>query len=417
MGLYTAEPMKTIRTEYQVAAITAVSAFFTLAGYEFIRSPSTVLFKAAYGAENLPLVMAAMPFVVFLGVALYGHILTLMGPRKTLMVTSLGSSLLIFACYVLVKMGIKEMTIALFLVKEFYIVLLIEQYWSFINSNQTPETAKKVNGPITGIAGLGAAVGGGMVNLYAESLGTHTMILMAALLIIPAAFVSNFAYRRFGEPSHPDKKSTGDMGWALFRENRALLYLLAIVVGSQIVAATLEFRFQGLLSNVFEGQLDKETAYQGGFFFALSSSVLVLQFVIAPLLLSLIPFRLIHILIPSIHIVTISFAIVEPTIFSVGLAFFLFKALDYSIFRAAKEIIYIPFSFDVRYRAKEVIDVFGYRTGKGASSVVIVLLQRAGILMSNYYLAIAFAVTALWLVLIFPLTRQVGLAKDEADES
>jgi len=43
------------------------------------------------------------------------------------------------------------------------------------------------------------------------------------------------------------------------------------------------------------------------------------------------------------------------------------KPIDYSLFRAAKKILYIPFSFDVRYRAKEVIDVFGYRFGKGAS--------------------------------------------------
>ena len=47
-----------------------------------------------------------------------------------------------------------------------------------------------------------------------------------------------------------------------------------------------------------------------------------------------------------------------------GLAFALFKTIDYSTFRAAKEILYIPLSFDARYRAKEVIDVFGYRFGK-----------------------------------------------------
>ena len=91
---------------------------------------------------------------------------------------------------------------------------------------------------------------------------------------------------------------------------------------------------------------------------------------------------------------------------TVGLAFFLFKAFDYSIFRAAKELLYIPLNFDERYRAKYVIDVFVYRTGKGGSSVVIVLLQKIGVVMNNYYLAIGVAMTVLWLVLIFPLTRQ-----------
>ncbi|MDH5738621.1 MAG: hypothetical protein OEZ23_09955 [Gammaproteobacteria bacterium] len=394
-----------MRREYQIAAIMAISAFFTLAGYEFIRSSSTVLFKEAYGAENLPLVMAAIPFVVFLGVALYGHILTLVGPAKTLLITSLGSSLLIAVCYLLIRLGVKEITPVLYLLKEFYIVLLIEQYWSFINSHLKSDTARKVNGPITGISGLGAGVGGWLVSYTAEPLGTETMILMAAIFILPAAVVSSYAYRRFGEPEHEHQAATGDMGWRLFRENPVLAYLLAIVISTQIVAATLDFKFQEILSLEFAGDRDKETAFQGWFFGTLSVSSLVLQFVIAPLLLSFFKLRWIHILMPVVHVTTITFAIIEPSLLSVGIAFFLFKSMDYSLFRAAKEILYIPFSFDVRYRAKEVIDVFGYRSGKGGSSVIIAILQRGGVVMGNYYLAIAYAATIVWLFLIFPLTH------------
>ncbi|MDZ7684396.1 MAG: hypothetical protein U5O39_04820 [Gammaproteobacteria bacterium] len=51
--------------EYWVAGLMGLTAMFTLVGYEFMRSASTVLFKTAYGADNLPLVMAAMPFVAF----------------------------------------------------------------------------------------------------------------------------------------------------------------------------------------------------------------------------------------------------------------------------------------------------------------------------------------------------------------
>ena len=87
-----------ISRDYKIAAFMAVSAMFTLTGYEFIRSASTVLFKTAYGADKLPLVMAAMPVVVFFGVWLYSRLLGLLGPRRTLLVTSLGSGLSILAC-------------------------------------------------------------------------------------------------------------------------------------------------------------------------------------------------------------------------------------------------------------------------------------------------------------------------------
>lgn len=397
-----------VSREYQIAAMMAASAFFTLAGYEFIRSAATVLFKTAYGAENLPLVMAAMPFVVFGGVALYGWILSQLGPRKTLLVTSLGSGMIILCCYLLVLTGSKLITPVLFLVKEFYIVLLIEQYWSYINSSVKPETAKKVNGPITGIAGLGAAIGGSLVGISAESLGTETMILLAAISLVPAAITSNLTYVIHGEPPRPKIINGAGhhyMGWQLFRSNPTLLSLLAIVMSAQVVAAVLDFRFQNLLSLEFIGSPDKETAFQGRFWGTISIAALVLQFIIAPFLLSFVAIRWVHLMLPLIHMTAIALALAEPNVFTVGLAFFLFKVFDYSIFRAAKELLYVPLGFDERYRAKEVIDVFGYRAGKGGSSIVFALLQKAGVLMNNYYLAIAFVMAAIWLALIFPLTR------------
>lgn len=407
------------KREYQVAACMALAAMFTLAGYEFIRSASTVLFKSAYGANNLPLVMAAMPVVVFGGVALYGWILSQLGPRRTLLVTSLGSAAVIVCCYLLLKTGSEPVTVVLFLFKEFYIVLLIEQYWSYINSSVQPQTAKRVNGPITGIAGIGGAVGGTLVGLSAESFGTEAMVALAAFALLPAALVSDLTYRFHGEPEPPPKaESHGYLGLSLFRENPVLLCLIAIVLSTQVIAAVLDFKFQSLLSVEYAGQPDRETAFQGWFWGTLNTSVLALQFVIAPLLLTFIPLRLVHLLMPGIHICAITAAIIEPTVLTVGLAFFLFKAFDYSLFRAAKEVIYVPLGFDERYRAKEVIDVFGYRTGKGGSSVAIVVLQKAGVLMNQYYLAIGFAMVLIWIALVFPLTRsRESLGKSQEGEA
>ena len=446
----------------------AVSASFTLAGYEFIRSSSTVLFKSDWGADRLPFVMAAMPVVVLVGVAAYGWILNQLGPRRTLLVTSLGSSLMIFACYLALLADSKAITPVLFLFKEFYIVLLIEQYWSYINSSLQQQTARKVNGPITGIAGIGAALGGTLVGLSAETLGTETLVLLAALALLPGTLVSDLAYRFHGEPAVPNGeagpgkppvyyaeagqtliKEAGKhdaeagqalineagkhdaetvpeqrvhgsgkrptLGLGLFRNNPVLLSLLSLVLVTQVVAAVLDLKFQSLLSLEYAGEQDRETAFQGWFWGTLNSVVLLLQFVLAPLLLSFLALRWVHLLMPLVHLAAIAAAIMAPSVFTVGLAFFLFKAFDYSIFRAAKEVLYVPLGFEERYRAKEVIDVFGYRTGKGASSVAIVIAQKAGLVMTNYYLAIAMVMAMIWLALIFPLTRRAG--RDDSSRS
>lgn len=385
-----------------------VLCLFTLAGYEFIRSASTVLFKQAYGADNLPLVMAVMPVVVFFGLMLYSRTLSRFGPRRTLMLTTTASMLLIITCYLVILTGNRPVTAVLYLVKEFYIVLLIEQYWSYINSSLSRDTARVVNGPITGIAGAGGAAGGWGLALLAEPLGTEAMILIAALALLPAIAIGNLTYGRFGEPEFtPAPAATGHMGLALFRKHKVLTYLLAIVFTSQIVSAVLDFKFQHLLSIAYAGEPDKESAFQGWFFGTLNTSVLGLQFVIAPLLMRLLSLRVVHILMPLVHFCAIVAAIAEPSVLTVGIALFLFKAFDYSMFRAAKEVLYVPFSFDVRYRAKEVIDVFGYRSGKGVSAASLALLKQIGVNISGLYLQIAFVFVAMWLLLIFPLTAAV----------
>ena len=75
-----------------------------------------------------------------------------------------------------------------------------------------------------------------------------------------------------------------------------------------------------------------------------------------------------------------------------------------SIFRAAKEMLYIPFAFDVRYRAKEIIDVFGYRFGKGAASLPFAVLNLIGATAAAaVFTIVALGAAGLWLALVIPM--------------
>ena len=175
----------------------------------------------------------------------------------------------------------------LFLFKELYIVLLIEQYWSYINSSISASTAKKINGPITGIAGIGGAVGGTLVAMSAESLGNRVHgTRWPRLHSSPRRSSLTWPTVSSGNPSTTAEIRVPWVTWrlSLFRENPVLVSLLAIVLSSQVIAAVLDFKFQSLLSVEFAGNPDKETAFQGWFWGTLNTSVLAFQFVITPLL-------------------------------------------------------------------------------------------------------------------------------------
>ena len=187
-------------TRRAVLAVLAVgvAAGFLLGGYEFVRSVSTSLFVEEYTAERLPVAMALMPVGVLLTLYGYGVVLSRVGPSGAADHHAVvgGSIWPATAAPSPVGTGGRR---ALRLPRA-YIVLIIEQHWSLINSTLTPGLAKRLNGPITGLGSMGAIIGAKMVGLYAERVGPSCLAFAAASLL-PAALCSSVAYRLAGEPA------------------------------------------------------------------------------------------------------------------------------------------------------------------------------------------------------------------------
>ena len=385
----------------------AGAAFFLLAGYEFVRSSSSSLFIDAFGARRLPWVMALSPAGTFLLVYGYGKILAYLGARRTLVATTLLAGGAMAACYAGVASGISLAAGGLYVLREAYIVLVIEQYWSFINSTLSQEQARRVNGPICGVASLGAILGGLTVRSFAETWGTEQFVLLAAVSVAPAALLSWLAYRLGGEPSPTQTEIAQHrvIALPLFRAHRVLPLIFAVIVFTQMISTVLDLSFSFLLEEAHPDK-DVRTAYLGGFYAGINSASAVLQFAAAPLLLRFVSLRLIHLSMPLVHIASASLLLVFPSLTVAAGAFLVFKALDYSVFRAAKEILYMPLPFDARYRSKEFIDAFGYRSSKGALSS---LIAFAGALVERLPMALfpvaAFLAALSWLLLVWRRLR------------
>lgn len=392
---------------YAAGAI-GLAAAFLLCGYEFVRSTSTNLFLEAYGKDRLPQVMALVPVGVVLALYAYGRLLSGLGPRRTLMATSLFSALAIALCYVSIRLGSRPATGVLYIVREVYVVLLIEQYWSFLNSTLGLEQAKKLNGPICGLASLGSVAGAAAVAAWSVPLGTETMLVFAASLVLPAAFCSAWAYRSCGEPTRSDspaEPSADNLALRHFRASPTLFLLLLVILATQALSTVLDLAFYAQLHERYPDK-DVRNAVSGEFWTVVNLASAAGQFVFTPLLMRWVPLRFLHAAIPIVNGLACGYFLHAPSWYSAGFAYMLFKTLDYSLFRAAKETLYIPFSFDVRYRAKQVIDVFGYRFGKGGTALAITLLKGAGwTLTLAMYGYVALAATVLWLVLIVPTTK------------
>jgi ATP/ADP translocase len=82
-----------------------------------------------------------------------------------------------------------------------------------------------------------------------------------------------------------------------------------------------------------------------------------------------------------------------------------FKVLDYSVFRAVKELLYVPLSFDARYRAKEIIDAFVYRASKGMTAGALAGVGRFVVLPMVTFPAVIAGALLGWLGVVTQLAR------------
>lgn len=403
-----------------LALSVAAAAGCVLCGYEMLRTTANTLFVAAYGKQSLPWIVALIPVGVSPVIYGYGRLLSWLGPRRTLHVTTALAVLTMFLCYLGIQAGSKPVRGILYVFKESYVVLLVEQYWSYIDSKLSKNSGKRLNGPICGIASIGAVIGGYMLSALSARWGTLTMVPLAGLVTLPTILLTEAAFRRCGEPRRSGKQpsasspghSTDHLGLQLFRKNRMLVLLICLISSAQLVGGVLELSFKGLLQDHIP-DVDAQNAFSGRYFAWINGLAMLGQFILAPVLLSFVERRYIHLAIPIVHTLACAYLFAAPSLFRAGLALLVFKVLDYSIFRAAKELLYVPLSFDVRYRAKEIIDVFGYRASKAVTSLGITLLQYAGVTFSaSLYALIGMAGAGAWLGLVWPISRY---DRDRAD--
>ena len=395
------------RLIYAAISISSAAAF-VLFGYEFIRSVSSSLFIEAYGAENLPRGMVAIPPSMIVMLYCYGRLLSWQGATRALAITSLFSGILILGCYAALVRGLDFAAAIIYVFREAYIVIVIEQFWSFVNSVLTTEQAKRINGPFCAVASIGGFVGGMLVSKWATVLGSEALLLFTAASLVPTAIFGVIAYKLGGEPKPSEKEAGGRLGHlgigTLFR-SRYLIFIGMLILSTQLVSTVLDLRFNGL-AEIEIPDKDTRTAFFGSVYGYLALAAGILQLGVVPLALRFVALRVIHVGVPMVHLVSSLVLTISPSLRTGTAAYVIFKALDYSIFRAAKELFYMPLSYDSRYRAKQIIDSFGYRFAKGGSAGVIELV-RLGV---QTIPGIAFSITAMvaamvWTPIAFSLTR------------
>jgi len=348
-----------------------------MVSYGMVRPLSNALYSDLVGPENMFWAMALVPLVVTLAMIPYARLLSAGGPRRTLAVTTVVSAALLLAPALIRG---REGAFGLYLWREVYIVLLVEQFWAFANSSVDTRTGKRLYGLLLIFGGLGAMAGNGLVSWLAEAAGSWTLLAASTGSLLPFLWLMDGAHRRapagarHGAP-RGTPASRGHLGLGLFRSHRRLAYLAVIIALGQLFSATMDVTFHIHLKEAFP-DVDLRAAREAAFWAAVNGGSMLLN-LIAPAILAVLSLRRLHLLYPLGHLAFAVTAILVPGFWTAAIALAWFKIVDYSLFRSSKELLYIPLPFDARYRTKMLIDMVIYRMSKGGGALVLAALGAA----------------------------------------
>lgn len=391
----------------------ALAGFALMASYGIVRPLARAVFS--FEARYMLWGMAATPLLVTLLIWPYSLALSRLGPRRTVLWCTALSGVLL-ALPLLIRHP--YLTFFLYVWKDVYVVLLVEQFWSLANSMHTVQSGKRSFGVLLFIGGLGAVFGNQLVALLSEPLGAWGVYHGAILLLAPFAWFISRAHQALGhiDPGPGRSGAPAVAGIAVLTRSPYLMTIAAIVALGQVMAGALEVVFtQNVEATYGTGNFtasaqDVRAAFEGRFWTWVNLGSMSMQ-LITPLILSLLAIPLIHLLIPVTHVVAIGVLLLYPSLHTAAFAFAWFKVVDYSLFRASKEVLYVPLDFDARYRAKMLIDMTIYRTAKGGSGIVLYMLGTAAAAFGRILTVAALAGAALWT--LFAWKIKFGFAKSE----
>ncbi|MEQ9503973.1 MAG: Npt1/Npt2 family nucleotide transporter [Deltaproteobacteria bacterium] len=351
----------------------ALLAFVLIGSYELIRSGADAVYVKTYGRDALPYAWLGVALASLVVVSIYSRFV-----HATHLLRLLAIAAGIFGVTLVALLGARTLdlpgtTFALYVFKDVYIVVLIEIFWSYANVVFDLKTAKWIYGLFCAMGSLGGAVGAEISKRIAEGVGTETTLWsLAPVLFVVAVVVGFVKSDQYAAPKKTEKRPSFLSGLETVRGSRYLLTMLLLIGTVQLVITLIDFLYTGAATAAYPDQ-DELTAVFSRVNSIINISAVALQLFTGPVL-KLLGVALTLILIPSLLGSALGVYLIAPQFIALAVAKVLSKCLDYSLFRAAKEMLYIPLDYSEKTSGKAVVDMLTYRVAKGAASVTLLLL-------------------------------------------
>ena len=266
-------------------------------------------------------------------------------------------------------------------------VFIVAQFWSFAADLYSDEAGKRMFPLIAIGATAGAAAGSWISKQLVSAVGTYGLLLVAAGVLTASL---GTIYRAEATAERDDDRAPGRAeetrstsgGLRLVFSERflfatALLILLANWVNSNgenflfgAVEKALHTKAAALGVGDHDAFIrDHTTAFYGDLFFWVNVCALFLQAVVASRVLRYAGFAVLLLTLPGVALVAYAMMAIYPHLSVIRVMKIAENSTDYSLQNTAKQVLWLPTSTEVKYRAKAAIDTLFVRAGDGLAAV------------------------------------------------
>lgn len=408
-------------SELKVSLLLFSYFFLIIAPYNIIKSIRNASFLDELGYIWLPFAYLLTAVVIGFVVAFHSKIQVKIS-RYLLITFSL--IFFLFTCLIFrifSDYGWTGLPIIYWVWANIFIIVLNTQFWIIVNDILNPREFKRLSGFFISGGILGGIAGGGLAGLLAKTNVDYDLLYLAAGLLILCAFVVYLIYRwqkrlqtvekkedKKGEEKSeiPSKPGFRDSLMTV-RKHKYLRLIATIVILTLVVSTLVDFQFNTVVEESKGGGLTR-------FFGFFNAGLMVIAFLLSLLMTSNLfkryGVRLTLLLYPLVLLLCSLGIGVAASLFMAILIKGSDKSLSYSINRSARELLYIPVSPDLKYKAMVFIDMFVDRFSKGIGGLILIPIIALSLPSYELYIRIVSVVAAAlifgWIVFTTRVSRE-----------
>jgi ATP:ADP antiporter, AAA family len=409
--------------EIRALLLAFVFNFVVLGGYYVIR-PIRDEIGADRGVENLPWMYTGTLIGMLIANALYAAIVARMSRRRFIPVAYRFAILNLFVFFLLMRWmpAAQERAILapiFFIWVSVFNLFATTMFWSFMADVFTPDQGKRLFGFIAVGGSIGGIVGGLVTSSLAGKLSTGLFLLITAVMLeIAAQCVRRFP-AEFRAHDDQSEQPIGGRFWegaTHIARSPYLLGLAAFLIIYTITNTWAYFQQSDLTGHQLQDRAAR-TSFLANIDIAVNTITVLIQVFLTGRLMKWFGVGITLVLMPLLSAVGFAAIGFAPILTVLATFQIVRRATGFALLRPAREVLFTVLRREDKYKAKSLIDTFGYRLGDITGAWSYPLMQWLGLgLVGISWVAVPFG--AIWCVLSIWLGRkQRQLADARRDQS